>query len=223
METIKHTSENVTRFLLICGILSSLWYVVINAFVPLAYPGYSFLDHTPSELSAIGAPTRILWIIAVAPYMPLFALFGWGVLRVARESRMLRITAWLIFFYCVFNFYWPPMHMREVLAAGGGTLSDTLHLVWAGVTVLLFVLISIFGAMALGNRFRIYTMVNLALLLFFGFLTSQLAPNVGLNLPTPLIGFWERLNIALFLAWVVVFSIALLQRLKNRSHDTMHT
>src|SRR5215471_11886591 len=32
---------------------------------------------------------------------------------------------------------WPPMHQRAVLAAGGGTLTDTMHVVWALVTVLL--------------------------------------------------------------------------------------
>lgn len=206
---------NMTRTLLICGILSSVWYVVINALVPLAHPGYSLLDHTPSELSAIGAPTRMLWLIAVAPYMPLFALFGWGVLRSAAENRALRNTGWIIILYCIWNFYWPPMHMREVLAAGGGTLSDTLHLVWAAVTVFLFVLIMACGAWALGNRFRIFTLVSAVLLIFFGYLTSSLAPNVGLNLPTPLIGLWERINIAIFLLWVIVFAAVLLRRSKQ--------
>ncbi len=205
------------RTLLFCGIFSSLWYVAINIVVPLFYPGYSYLNHTPSELSAIGAPTRTLWLFAAAPYIVFFALFGWGVLKAAAENRALRITGWLILFYCAFNFYWPPMHMREVLAAGGGTLSDTLHLVWAGVTVLLFVLIMGFGASALGKRFRVFTIMSGILLIFFGYLTSQLAPNVGLDLPTPLIGLWERTNISIFLLWIVVFTTVLI---RNRDSQT---
>jgi hypothetical protein len=210
-EKRKYRMNVSTRYLLMCGIFSSLWYVAINAMVPLYYPGYSLLDHTPSELSAVGAPTRTLWLIAVAPYMPLFAAFGWGVLRVAMDNRALRITGFLILAYCVWNFYWPPMHTREVLAAGGGTLSDTLHLVWAGVTVALFVLIMGFGAASQERGFRFFTIVSAVLLIFFGFLTSQLAPNVGANLPTPWIGVYERINIAVFLVWVMVFAAQLLR------------
>jgi hypothetical protein len=28
----------------------------------------------------------------------------------------------------VTGFFWPPMHQREVLAAGGGTRTDTMHI-----------------------------------------------------------------------------------------------
>jgi hypothetical protein len=38
------------------------------------------------------------------------------------------------------------MHHREVIAAGGGTLTDTLHLVWAGITVFLMFVYIAFGA-----------------------------------------------------------------------------
>jgi hypothetical protein len=31
------------------------------------------------------------------------------------------------------------------------------------------------------------------------------------NLPTPLIGVWERINIGVFLLWVVMLAIALLR------------
>ena len=46
------------------------------------------------------------------------------------------------------------MHQREVLAAGGGTLSDTMHVVLGGVTVFLMFLAIGFGATAFGKRFR---------------------------------------------------------------------
>ena len=205
------TKDATTRWLLTCGILSSVWYVAINIFVPLASPNHSMLHHTVSELSAIDAPTRQLWLIAVAPYMPLFALFGWGVLRAAGRNRALRVTGWVILFYCAFEFYWPPMHTREVLAAGGGTLTDTLHLVWAGISVLLFFVIMATGAMALNRGFRTFSAVAAVLMLTFGFLTSIQSAGISQNLPTPNIGLWERINIGIFLLWVVVFSSALLR------------
>jgi len=218
-----YAQDSTTTWLLMCGILSSVWYLVINIFVPQASPDHSLLNHTVSELSAIDAPTRRLWLVAVAPYTPLFALFGWGVLRVAGPNRALRITGWVILVYCVFELYWPPMHTREVLAAGGGTLTDALHLVWAGVSVLLFFSIMTAGAIGLGRGFRVFSAVAAVLMLAFGLLTGSQADGISHNLPTPNIGLWERINIGVFLAWVVVFSVTLLRSQQLRlptAHST---
>lgn len=206
-----NSRHSTTTWLLACGILSSAWYAAINFFVPQASPDHSLLHHTVSELSAIDAPTRRMWLIAVAPYTPLFALFGWGVLRAAGRNRALQVTGWTILVYCVFELYWPPMHLREVIAAGGGTLTDTLHLVWAGITVFLFFVIMTVGALALGREFRIFGAVAAVLMLTFGILTSIQSPGISQGLPTPYIGLWERINIGIFLLWVVVFSSALLR------------
>jgi hypothetical protein len=201
----------LATLLLLCGVLSSLVYAVANVAVPMTWHEYSIANQTVSELSAIGAPTRALWIEWVVPYIVLFAAFGWGVLKSAGTNWWLRIAGWLILVYSAFNLYWPPMHRREVLAAGGGTLTDTLHLVWAGVTVFLFLVIMACGAMALGRRFRAYTIVSVAVLIVCGLLTSLDAPKVGANLPTPWIGLWERVNIGVFLLWVSVLSVSLLR------------
>jgi Protein of unknown function (DUF998) len=199
------------KALLLGGLASSLVYAAVNMYVPMTWDDYSIASQTVSELSAIGSPTRTLWIGLIVPYMVLFAAFGWGVLKSAGANRWLRIEGWLILVYSAFNLYWPPMHRREVLAAGGGTLTDTLHLVWAGVTVFLFVLIMGFGAIALGRLFRVYTVVSVAALIVCGLMTSLDAPNVATNLPTPWIGVWERVNIGVFLLWVAVLSISLMR------------
>lgn len=209
----------LTRILLLSGLLSSVVYALINVVVPLGWRQYSIVDQTVSELSAIGAPTRTLWLALVIPYVALFAAFGWGMLRVAGPNKGLKIAGWLIFIDCAFSMYWPPMHQREVLASGGGTLTDTLHLVWAGVTVLLFVAIMICGALCLGRKFRIYTAASIVVLIFCGMLTSQGAPNVGRNLPTPWIGVWERLNIGVFLLWVAFFSTSLMRLQTQRDRQ----
>jgi hypothetical protein len=207
------------KVLLFSGLLSSLTYIAANVVVPMTWHEYSIANQTVSELSAIGAPTRALWIALVLPYIVLFAAFGWGILKSAGTNRWLRIVGWLILVYSAFNLYWPPMHQREVLAAGGGTLTDTLHLVWAGVTVFLFVLMMGFGAAALGPQFRIYTIASGVALILCGLLTSLDAPNVAAILPTPWIGVWERINIGVFLLWVAVLSVSLarLQRVAGDS------
>jgi hypothetical protein len=200
------------RLLLGCGMLASLWYAAINIIVPLQWPQYSVTGQTISELSAIDAPTRPLWLVLVAPYLLLFAAFGWGTLLAAGTSRALRAAGWIVLFYCLFNAYWPPMHLREVLAAGGGTFSDTLHLVWAGVTTALFVLIMGCAMVALPGSFRRFTLFSLLLLALFGGLTALDAPDVARNLPTPLAGVWERINIGIFLLWIATFAFLLMRR-----------
>src|SRR3954463_7970466 len=72
---------------LMCGIVSSLLYVGMNVLVPMQWDGYSSASQTVSELSAIGAPTRPLWVPLGVAYTVLVAVFGWGVRAAARQNR----------------------------------------------------------------------------------------------------------------------------------------
>jgi len=209
------------KILLVCGVVSSLLYVAMTVFVAMQWPGYSSLSQTISELSAIGAPTRSLWVLPGAFYTVLVTAFGWGVWKSAGPVRALRIAGGLIVAYGALGLVWPfaPMHLREVLAAGGGTLSDTMHIVLASVTVLLMLLAIGFASTALGKRFRFYSIASLAILATFGALTFLDAPGVAANLPTPWLGVWERINVGVFLLWVVVLAVTLL-RVKDAADVT---
>ena len=186
-------------------------YVAMTLLVGLLWDGYSVVSGVPSELSAIGAPTRPLWILLGAIYAVLMVAFGWMVWHVAASNRALRLVAALLIAHTVFGQFWPPMHQREVLAAGGGTLTDTLHLVWAAVTVVFFMLIVGFGAAALGNRFRVYSLVTIVVVLACGAITATYASNLQADLPTPWVGVWERISIAAFMGWIAVLAIAMLR------------
>jgi Protein of unknown function (DUF998) len=200
------------RALLLCGALSSILYVAINVFVASQAPGYSSISQTVSELSAIDAPTRPLWMALIAPYGLLLIAFGFGVWLSGRRSLPLRIAGALVITHGVFGFFWPPMHLRPVLAAGGGTLSDTLHIAWTFITVILMMFSIGFAAAAFGKRFRIYSIATMVLLFAFGAVTGTYAPGIQANLPTPWVGVWERIDITLYLLWVVVLAVALLRR-----------
>jgi pimeloyl-ACP methyl ester carboxylesterase len=202
------------KTLLICGIASSLLYVAMNVFVAMQWDGYSSASQTVSELSAIGAPTRSLWATPGAFYTVLVTAFGWGVWKSAGENRALRNVGRLIVGYGALGLLWPlaPMHLREALAAGGGTFSDTLHIALGAITVLLMLAAMVVGAAAFGKRFRLYSAGSLAVLMVFAALTFMDAPGISQNQPTPWIGVWERINIGVFLLWVVVLAIALWDR-----------
>ena len=199
------------RVLLACGILGPLLYVAMTMFVGLLWEGYSIASDVPSELSAIRAPTRPLWIVLGIVYAALMIAFGWIVWRAAPANRALRVVGALLMAFTVFGQFWPPMHQREVLAAGGGTLTDTLHLVWATITGFFFMLIVGFGAAALGTRFRVYSIATMVVGLVCGVVTGTYTSQVQAGLPTPWVGVWERMSIAIFMAWIVVLAIALLR------------
>ena len=178
--------------------------------VGIFWDSYSTADQTISELSAIGAPTRPLWMVLGMIYSALMMAFGWTVWKSA-PNRALRIVGALLFTQTVFGVFWPPMHQRAVLAAVGGTMTDTLHIVWTVVTSVLFMVALGFGAAALGRRFRIYSLVTLAIVFACGAWTGTYAPAIQANMPTPWVGVWERINTDVFMLWVVVVATMLLR------------
>lgn len=201
------------KVLLVCGILSSLLYAAM--IIAIQFEGYSLTSHTVSELSAIGAPTRPLWVALAIVYDVLMIAFGLGVCASAGGKRALRVVGGLLVAYGVIGFAWPPMHQREVLAAGGKTLTDTMHIVFAMVAVLLMLLAIGLGATAFGKRFRLYSIATILVLIVFGALTGLYGSRIEANLPTPWVGVWERINIAASLIWVVVLAVVLLRAEKR--------
>jgi Protein of unknown function (DUF998) len=109
-----------------------------------------------------------------------------------------------------------PMRPREALAAGEGTLRNTMHP--PGTIVMsLFILLAIgFGATLLGRQFRYYSYGTIAILLVFGALTSLQAGQTAANEPTPWMGIEERINIYATMLWVAVLAIGLLRAQKAR-------
>jgi hypothetical protein len=188
----------VAQGVALCGIASSVLYgLMIWA---IRYEGYNVFSQVPSELTAIGAPTRVLWAQLGWVYTMLVTAFGIGLWKSAGRNRAVRIVGGLILAFASLGLLWPfaAMHQREVLAAGGGTLSDTLHVVLGAVTVFLMFSRSVWRD-GIRTTFRFYSIVTIVVLLTFGALTFIEAPRLQTNLPTPWIGLWERINISVFL------------------------
>jgi hypothetical protein len=202
------------KLLLVCGILSSLLYTAMNVFIAMQWEAYDSASQTVSELSAVGAPTRALWVPLGAVYTLLVTAFGCGIWMSAGRARILRIVGGVIVCYGALGILWPfaPMHLRDTLAAGGSTPSDSLHIALASVTVVLMLFAMGVGASLFGARFRAYSIASLVIMGVCGGLTFLDAPRLAANLPTPWIGVWERINIGVFLVWVVVLATILLRK-----------
>jgi hypothetical protein len=203
---------------LACGVLSSLLYVAMNVIVAAQWSAYSSASQTVSELSAVGAPTRPLWVALGILYTLLVTAFGWGVRMAAGGERRLRAAGLLIAIYGALGILWvfAPMHLRETLAAGGGDLRDTIHIALGAATEVLYLLALGLAASALGRAFRVYSIATFVVLFVCGALTFRDAPHIGANEPTPFIGVWERVNIGVFLLWVIVLATALLARVRSK-------
>ncbi len=111
------------------------------------------------------------------------------------------------------------MHLREVIASGGGTLTDTLHIVWATVTLLLMMALMGFGTAGMSKPFRLYTLITWIIFLICGIITFSYAKDMEANLPTPWMGVWERINIGAFMLWIIVFAVVLLKRLETQKDN----
>src|SRR5215216_3810648 len=208
----------VRKISLICGIVSSVLYVVTDVLGTLRYPGYSYADQEFSELTAQGAPTRDFMVtLNVIPYTLLVAAFAVGVWTSAAPKRAARITGTMLLGYAAFGFAGGvlfPMRPREALAAGEGTLRNVIHIPATAVMSLFIVLAMGFGARLLGKRFRNYSYGTIATLLVFGALASLQAGQMEANEPTPWMGIEERINIYATMLWVAVLAIGLLRAKK---------
>ena len=208
-------NDLLNKLLLVCGILSSLWYLAINIIVPVQDPDYNIASQTVSELSAIGSPTKFLWDLLCTFYTLLVIPFGWGVLASSGDNTKLRAVGIIFLVYGFSGFFWPPMHDRETLAAGGGSFTDTMHIIYAMITIALMLLMIGLGGAALGRGFRLFSMICIVIFIVFGILIWRESPGIPANLPTPRIGIWERVNIGAFMLWVIVFAITLFRQQKT--------
>ena len=208
--------ETIRKSLLACGIAASLLYVIANVVTVFIYKDYNPWSQTVSELSAIGTPSRSRWLLLMVVYSLLLIFFTWGMWLSTAGNRLLRIAAFLLFFYTIIGFFWPPMHQREVLATGGASLTDSLHIAFTIATVILMLLAIGLTAKASGKAFGRYSMVTLLVLIVFGVLTALEAPAIQTNQPTPFAGVWERINIAAFLIWMIVLAVMLMKDKKEK-------
>lgn len=199
--------------MLVCGIISSLFYVGSDIIASMRYEGYSYTDQAFSELLAIGAPTRPFMLLLSVAYNLLVIAFAAGVWAAAGRKRGLRITAVLLLAYGAASFLGPfvPMHVRGSETA----FTDVMHIICTIVIVLSILLAMGFGAAAAGKAFRLYSIATILAVIIFGVWAGLQGPRMAAGLPTPWFGILERVNIYSMMLWVLVLAINLLKAEKE--------
>jgi hypothetical membrane protein len=217
--TLVASKSVVLKILLLSGVISSLLYVLTDLLGGMRYDGYSFTSQAISELGAIGAPSKQFVDPLFFVYNLLALAFGIGVYRAAAgANRGLRITGAALIAYgaigiaagFVGSFF--SMHQRGT----GSVASDSPHIILTAILVLLLLVAMGFGAFALGRRFRVYSLSTIAIVIAFGALTAQYAPQVAADRPTPGMGIFERIDVYSVMLWVAVLAVALLRRPSTR-------
>lgn len=196
------------KILLGSGVLSSVLYVGIDLLAALRYPAYhSFTSQAISELGAVGAPTQAL----VSPLFLLYGLlllaFAVGVWISAGGNHRLRLIGYLLLGITLIGGFTPPMQLR-----GTGTLSaDAPHLIGtAGIVACILIAVGA-GASLYGQRFRVYSIATLAVLVVSFVLTGVAAVPLAAGQPSPWLGLIERIHLGAYLLWVLVLGLALLR------------
>jgi len=204
----------VRKVLLICGIVSSVLWISTDIIAAMQYDGYSYINQSISELSAIGAPARPFLAVTGIIYEMLLFAFRLGIFEEGGRKRALRFTGILLITHLILGLVsgFFPMNIRGTQM----TISDTMHIIFYTAIPIIILFIIGFGASAKGKWFRIYSICTILILLLFGALTGIAGPSVADGLPTPWLGIYERINVYGYMLWVMVLSIILFGTEKGR-------
>jgi hypothetical protein len=171
-------------------------------------PEYRYAHQTVSEISAIGASTRPWWLASAVVHNALLMGFAWGVWQAAADRRWLRVSAVLLAILAAMGLPWAalaPMHQR----GQPSSLTDTMHIAFSIVQVVLSLAAVGFAAAALGRRFRIASIGLAVAMLVGGGLSGLYGPSMAANQPTPWLGVVERVSVYGYLLWVALLAAAM--------------
>jgi hypothetical protein len=207
-------NNHLVQILVLCGILSSVLYIMTDIIVSLHYAGYSIIDQNYSELLATGAPTRSIMLIVSVVYNLLVACFAAGLWLSVSNKRAKSITSIAMLIYAILSMVTPSFFQMDMRGANVTPLGSLHPLMTAIMS--LFILLSIgSGAFIFGKTFRFYSFITIAILLIFGFLTSLQAPLLEAGKSTPWMGFTERINIYTTMLWFGFLSVNLFKSYKR--------
>jgi len=200
-------NAGLLRSLLVCGIISSLFYVATDILGGMLLGDYDSISRFVSELSAIGAPSRPLFVSLYIVHDILVTAFGLGFWALAGRKRALRFAGGFLVGYAVAGFVglFFPMSPGESAMA----FSNVMHQIAIGSTVLLILLSVGVGAIAFGKKFRFYSFVTIMVYLVLGALPFLGAVQAEAGQPIPWIGLVERTMVYGFMLWVAVLAVVL--------------
>lgn len=182
------------QWLGLLGVISLLSYTAAVLFSPIAYPGYNWMGQAVSDLSAVNAPSKMLWNQLASLYgvCGMVSVMMVCVFIQGRLNKLLRVG---IYLFAVMNWVSSVGYtMFPVTDSGNaGTFQDVMHIY---VVTILVVLLSVAALVVIiigGCREKKYKSLavwaSAALLL-------MLAGAIGINVvPLEYFGIPERFSV----------------------------
>ena len=202
--------KTLINWLGLMGPISFLSYILAVVLSPLAYPGYNWTAQSVSDLSAVNAPSRMLW-------EQLSSLYGvCGIVSVMMvcvyvQGKFNKVLQTGIYFFAIMNWISFIGYSAFSLLDGGmnGTsIQDKMHL-FVTIAVVIFSIVSLVLIMVGGYRKKAYRSLAVwaAIALLFMFLGS-----IGVGIvPSKYFGIPERFSVFAATGFNAVLGVCLLR------------
>lgn len=201
--------RKLRRRLLVCGIAASALLAGTDVLAGVSYRGYDFMAQSISELSAVGAPTRLVVVPLNLAYDALMVAFGVGVWATA-VNRAGRSMAVMVIGNAVVSAAWVFFPMRS------GEPASSVNVGFGAVSMVFFLLAIGCGAVAYRGLFRLYS--SATLLAYLGLTVWGVSRgDAATTGSSASVGVQERTMVAGYLLWVTVLAVLLLRAEKRRS------
>jgi hypothetical membrane protein len=196
------------RFLLASGVAAPLLYMFTVVLGGLVTPGYSHLGQDVSELVAAGAPAKRLLDPLFLLYNLLWTTFGLGLIGLARGARLwpLRAGGGLLVVNGALGVVWTAWFPMDPRGAAP-TVTGTWHLVLAGITSAMTVLIMLLCGIGFGHLPRLMPLRSFSFTMAMVVLLSAPLAAVSAAQGWPTLGLMERLTIGGVEVWLLVTAV----------------
>lgn len=146
VNTVNHGTKKrpLIQWMGLLGVVSLISYAAGVIFSPMAYPGYQWMSQAVSDLSAVNAPSRMLW-------HQLTSLYGvCGVVSITMLCIFVqgKLNAWLrngIYLFALMNWVSNVGYTLFPLSESGtpGTFQDLMHIYAVTLPVVLLSILSL--------------------------------------------------------------------------------
>ena len=163
------------------GVISFVSYVAAVVFAPLAYPGYDWMSQAVSDLSAVNAPSKMLWTQLSALY-DTCAIVSVTVFVIYIQGKLNKCVRVGIYLFAIMNWVTAVGYQMFPLSdvENLGSVQDICHLI---VTVLVVVLSIASLVVIMVGGYRKKQFVSLAVfatialvLMFIGAMGTNMVP-----------------------------------------------
>ena len=198
------------RKLILCGALAPFFYIAAAIIGWLLAPGYDHIRDSVSDLLRPGMPNKVL-LDSLMFLSNIFIVIGSAAALIVHKKLNKPVNAGLIMILSAGILSTLSAHVFRLPMGPAMTLSGIIHIVIVALLAILsltFILLIGYGMKEYGGweKFKTYSIITFILFLIGGAI-SPIVVSSGL----PLVGLVEKISVAIYFQWVIVFFIRLYQ------------